>query len=147
MNASFVLAVAAFECGQAGRVQSKALRAGLQRADVEKLGADIKAPDRRPDEIGADASQFEVRDPYRAAKARKRIIRIIDFRVGAEKRRSQSRQPVMLVGGCDVPTRLLFADAAGGENAIGRNIRIPTLADVLRRKARAKKAIAIDGAK
>ena len=52
----------------------------------------------------------------------------------------------MLVGGGDAETRLLFADAAGGEDAIGRNIRIPSLAGVLWRIAGSIKAIAVDRA-
>jgi hypothetical protein len=74
--------------------------------------ADIEALERGPDEIGADARFLEVRDTHRAAETGQRAGRIVQFKIGALDRRTQDREPIMLVGAGNVEAPLLFAGAA-----------------------------------
>src|SRR5580700_8451832 len=70
--------------------------------------------------------------------------RIVDLEIGAINRRTQDREPIMLVGAGDVPAPLLFAGAAAGENAVGIDLRVPAVAVIERGAAGAGKPVLID---
>jgi hypothetical protein len=92
--------------------------------------ADIEALERGPDEIGADTRFLEVRDTHRAAETGQRAGRIVQFKIGAIDRRTQDREPIMLVGAGNVEAPLLFAGAAAGENTVGIDLRVPAAAGI-----------------
>ncbi len=91
-QAAFILVIVGQERGQArrgeGRIWSEANRARLVQMHIHELGADIEAPERRPNEIGADTRFLEVRDADRAAKSVERVGGIVDLEIGAIDRRA-----------------------------------------------------------
>src|SRR6202047_2961681 len=147
-QAALVLVIVGLECGQAGRgegrIWSEANRARLVQMHIHELGADIEALERGPDEVGADPRFLEVRDADRAAGAGRRIGGIVNLEIGAINRRTQDREPIMLVGAGDIPAPLLFAGAAAGENTVGIDLRVPAVAVIERGAAGAGRPVLID---
>src|ERR1700730_2173320 len=132
--------------GQAGRpeIRREASRPRLVQMHIDELGADIETLERRPDKVGADPRFLQVRHAHRAAEAVERVGRIVHFKIRTINRRTQDREPIMLVGAGNVPAPLLFAGAAAGEDAVGIDLWVPAGDIGFRYKSGARKPVLTD---